>query len=179
MDSISIHNWIVTPRSQIEAINMLIIDDLKTRRSLERAPASPNVKVYFKKRQAAKHRILIIEPNLPSHNIQRLALERIGYKSIDIVSAGFEALLNIKKYYYSLILTEIDLPDMNGYKLCQMIKNIPLKNIVTVVALTSYIEDVVESKCFAAGMDGVITKPLIYPDFESIIHQYITNACVS
>lgn len=124
--------------------------------------------------KSSEHRILVVEPNYNFQKIQKDALKKIGYPFVDITSNGIDALKLSKNYYYSLILTEIDLPVISGYELCKHLKKISQNKNVTIVALTSYFKSLIEDRCYEVGMKGVITKPLIYPYFKKIIKDYIS-----
>ncbi|HPP77566.1 response regulator, partial [Methanospirillum sp.] len=66
--------------------------------------------------------ILVVEDNRTQGEYLRYLLEKEGYPVI-ITTNGKEALESIQKRRPHLILTDVMMPEMDGYELCSTIKN--------------------------------------------------------
>ncbi|MFL5753323.1 MAG: response regulator, partial [Bacteroidia bacterium] len=102
-------------------------------------------------------RILAVDDN----EINRFYVENIFTdKNISVKSAenGRACLNLLKKESFDLILMDLQMPVMDGYKTTLKIRN-SLKLTTPIIALTASSVVQEESKCLAAGMNGLIQKP--------------------
>lgn len=82
-----------------------------------------------------KIQILITENNKIQADKLRFLLEDAGYQT-NIASNGKEALDILKTADVNIVLTDIIMPEMDGYTLCKMIKNNPTTSEIPVILLT-------------------------------------------
>ena len=68
-----------------------------------------------------------------------------------------------------LILLDIQMPKVNGIEVLQKIKSDPRTQSIPVVMLTSSKEDPDIQKCYAAGANSYIIKPVNFEDFAAAI----------
>ena len=61
----------------------------------------------------------------------------------------------------NLLITDIEMPKMDGLTLCKRIKDDPILKEVKVVLFSSLINDQMAAKCDLVGADGYATKPQI------------------
>jgi CheY-like chemotaxis protein len=112
---------------------------------------------------AAEHplRILMAEDNRINQLVAKKTLERkLGY-TIDIAANGSEALQMLRSKKYDIILMDCLMPEMDGFEATKKIKENPSEyNNPTVVALTASALKEDRDKCFEAGMDDFLSKPL-------------------
>jgi signal transduction histidine kinase/CheY-like chemotaxis protein len=117
--------------------------------------------------ETKKHvrRILIVEDMETNRLTAKALIERQGYKT-DEAKNGLEALEKYQKNHYDLILMDCRMPGMDGFEATQKIreheKNHNLKS-VPIIAMTGNAFDSDRQKCFEAGMDDFIPKP-VEPD---------------
>jgi two-component system, OmpR family, aerobic respiration control sensor histidine kinase ArcB len=115
-----------------------------------------------------KYKVLLVEDNKIIARISKDLLESLNC-IVDIAPNGKEAINLIDKFYYDLILMDIGLPDMDGYKVTQHIRTC---NITTpIIAITAHSEDKERKKCLEVGMNEMITKPLTQAIAKSIISK--------
>ncbi len=102
--------------------------------------------------------ILIVDDSSAQRNLLKYFLESNNYKVISAID-GENALEVIDEITPSLIITDIVMPNMNGYELCKRIKSKKNTADVPVILLTvlSSSDDMV--KGIACGADSFITKP--------------------
>ena len=79
--------------------------------------------------------ILIAEDSKTQVEILRHLLESDGY-SVKVAYNGREALDQIKKEQPDLVLTDVMMPEMNGYELCKNLKSDPDTSSIPVILVT-------------------------------------------
>ncbi len=106
-------------------------------------------------------RILLVEDNRMAQKGVESILTHLGYK-LDIVDTGKKALDIFELDKYVLIITDIGLDDMSGTTVAAHIRTVEKgrKNPVPIVALTAHNLKKIEAACQAAGINGVLEKPL-------------------
>jgi CheY-like chemotaxis protein len=62
--------------------------------------------------------ILIVEDNQIAQKANRLSFESFGL-TVDTASSGEQAIALFEPGKYAMVLTDISLPDMNGYEVCE------------------------------------------------------------
>jgi two-component system cell cycle response regulator DivK len=103
--------------------------------------------------------ILVVEDNPINLKLARVLLTEEGHEVHTAVDAE-EALRKLKTLRPQLILTDIQLPGMDGLELTSLLRADPTWNATVIIALTAYAMKGDEDKALSAGCDGYITKPL-------------------
>lgn len=85
-------------------------------------------------------------------------MEQAGY-TVDVARTGDEAFAKITMFAPDLILLDVMLPGMNGFDICQCIRQTPDWQHIKVVMLTAKGREVEITKGLALGADAYITKP--------------------
>ena len=118
-------------------------------------------------------KILLAEDNDLNAEIAEAILERAGLKT-ERVEDGIQCVNKIEKMpagTYDMILMDIQMPKMNGYKATQEIRRLPDKDkaYIPIIAMTAnaFAED--RKKAFDAGMNGHIAKPIDIEKLGAVI----------
>jgi two-component system chemotaxis response regulator CheY len=116
-------------------------------------------------------KILIVDDFATLRMSLKGILEQLGYSEIDEAADGQEAVGKLKEKNYDLIMSDIDMPVMNGFELLDYVKkNDDLKNI-PVIFITAEAEREKIVEAIKAGLDAYITKPFSI----STLQQKIEN----
>jgi signal transduction histidine kinase len=105
-----------------------------------------------------KHKILVVEDNLPlAERISQL-LHDAGYQ-VDLAADGREGLLRVRAEPPDLVISDLSLPEMDGYTFCQAIKSAETTRRIPFVLLDerNKPEDILLA--LERGADNFITKP--------------------
>jgi CheY-like chemotaxis protein/nitrogen-specific signal transduction histidine kinase len=114
-------------------------------------------------------RILVAEDNALHQKVSLLMLDQLGYKA-DLASNGSEAVELFAKHQYDLILTDMQMPTMDGLACAKRIREIQtLQHEPKIIALTASALKGDREKCLSAGMNDILTKPLLMQDLQSMI----------
>ena len=125
----------------------------------------------------AGHTLLVAEDVDINREIMSALLEETGV-SIDFAENGTltVSMFEAQPEKYSLILMDIQMPEMDGYEATQAIRNSGYESAksIPIVAMTANVfrEDI--EKCLSAGMDDHIGKPINTEELFSKISKYIT-----
>jgi len=104
-------------------------------------------------------RILIVDDSEASAQTLGWMVEIFGY-DIKLAHNGQDALALAKSFKPHVVLLDIGLPGMNGYEVCQRLRNDPeIKNLV-IIAQTGWGEDQHKTMSQEAGFDYYMVKPI-------------------
>ena len=122
-------------------------------------------------------KILLAEDNDLNAEIAEAILERAGLKT-ERVEDGIQCVNKIEKMpagTYDMILMDIQMPKMNGYKATQAIRRLPDKDkaCIPIVAMTANAFEEDKRDAIAAGMNGHIAKPIQVDKMLSILSEVI------
>ena len=115
--------------------------------------------------------ILIVDDNEDSRIILRKALEREGYV-IEEVSNGVEAIRRAKRFPPDMIISDILMPEMDGFRLCREVKNEKkLRKIPFIFYTATYVDPEDERLAISLGASRFILKPNEPDEFLNIINE--------
>lgn len=92
---------------------------------------------------------------------------------IEIVSNGVEALEKLREKPFNLLLSDVDMPLMNGYDLVSEIKNMDLN--IPLVCVTAFAISGDKEKLLMHGFDGYISKPIDMDIMKSVLDPYLAD----
>ena len=106
-------------------------------------------------------RVLLAEDNPINREIMLSQLVALGY-TVEEAASGKAALSKYQAGPYDLVLTDIEMPEMDGYGLAAEIRRIEQdgRPRTPIMAITASDFDLDESKARSAGLDGYMLKPL-------------------
>ncbi len=107
----------------------------------------------------ANIRILVVDDMSTMRRIVKSILNQLGYNNIDEAENGKQALAKLKSEKYDFLVTDWNMPEMDGLELVKTIRNdSELKNIpVLMVTAEGKKENVIEA--LKAGVNNYIVKP--------------------
>ena len=122
-------------------------------------------------------KILLAEDNDLNAEIAEAILERAGLKT-ERVEDGIQCVDRIEKMpadTYDIILMDIQMPKMDGYKATQAIRHLPDKDkaYIPIIAMTANAFEEDKRDAIAAGMDGHIAKPIQVDKLLSMLAEII------
>jgi signal transduction histidine kinase/CheY-like chemotaxis protein/HPt (histidine-containing phosphotransfer) domain-containing protein len=115
--------------------------------------------------------ILVAEDSPTNQTLIELILKKAGLHS-KIVDNGLEAVQSVEQEQFDAILMDIQMPVMNGYEATKQIKMKYPK--LPVLALTACAMKGDDEKCYAAGCDEYLTKPIDRKKVLAALAKYLT-----
>jgi len=123
------------------------------------------------------HRILLVEDDPTNQIVVQMMIKKIGYEC-HTVENGIEALNaltdreKLGAENFTLIFMDIMMPEMDGITATKKIIEKYGKNRPYIVALTASSLKEEKDKCFAAGVDDFISKPVKIEDIEQTLKKF-------
>ena len=106
--------------------------------------------------------VLIVEDNLVNQEVGRAMLECLGNR-VTIAGNGLEALEELSRKPYDLVLMDCQMPEMDGYQATREIRLAESRSTCSrhlpIVALTAHALEGSREQCLEAGMDDHLAKP--------------------
>jgi two-component system, chemotaxis family, chemotaxis protein CheY len=109
-----------------------------------------------------KSTVFIVEDSRTMRSLVRTVLERDGYEVRESPD-GRQALAALHSMSPDLVITDINMPEMDGITLLREIRKLPALHHTPVLILTTESDDEVKASARAAGATGWIGKPF-HPD---------------
>ncbi|MCK9375377.1 MAG: response regulator [Syntrophobacterales bacterium] len=118
--------------------------------------------------------ILVVEDSATQAERLRLILEQQGYR-VAAARNGREALSAMAREKPQLVISDIIMPEIDGYQLCRLIRADRDLKHTPVILLTALSDPADVIKALECGADNFIVKPYDEPNLLSRIHLFETN----
>ncbi|HEY9751039.1 MAG TPA: response regulator [Allocoleopsis sp.] len=122
-------------------------------------------------------KLLLVEDNPVNQKVTTYQLKSLGYTA-DVSASGQEALQLIATTTYDIVLTNCEMPGMDGYALTAAIRRLELDQTgdrqcpTVVLAMSTDNSPSEQAKCLAVGMDDVLNKPVRKEDLALKLEQW-------
>lgn len=121
-----------------------------------------------------KAKILYIEDNLDNLILVKRVLEAEGYEVIS-AGSGSEGLAKSFEQLPDMIITDINLPDIDGYEVTTTLKNDRGTAHIPVIAMTAMVMKKDRENVLEAGCDGYISKPIDIDELPQQIETFLNS----
>lgn len=123
------------------------------------------------------YHILIAEDNLVNQKLMSTVLERYGF-SYDVANNGLEVLQKVADFQYDIILMDLHMPEMDGFKAAEMIRSntgFKTRNDVPIAAVTADVLPETLRKCDEIGFNAFIRKPMELNQLFSLLKKLVLD----
>jgi signal transduction histidine kinase/ActR/RegA family two-component response regulator len=126
--------------------------------------------------QVGPLRVLVADDNEINQVVACKFLQKLGCQ-VEVARTGREALEAITRTAYDVVLMDCEMPDMDGYEAAREIRlrEDGTLNHLPIMALTGHTSDEEAQKCFQAGMDRVVTKPVTLPVLRTNLQELLRH----
>lgn len=121
---------------------------------------------------ALNYRVLYVEDDLILQKETKRLLERM-FKSVDVANDGQEALEAFAKERYDLVLSDIEMPLVDGLEMSKQIKSMEPSIPIIVISAYSNTEYLIDA--ISIGIDYYVLKPIQMPRFIDTLYQVCTH----
>ncbi len=118
-------------------------------------------------------RVLIAEDNVMNQQLIKHLMKNWNIR-YTLVNNGKEAIEELRNGDYTIVLMDIQMPEMDGYSATQVIRN-ELISDIPIIAMTAHAMMGEKEKCIQLGMNDYVSKPLKETILYNIIAQYSYN----
>jgi two-component system chemotaxis response regulator CheY len=118
-----------------------------------------------------KTKVLVVEDNNAMRNLIATALDQ--HLDVDVYEAenGFAALKQLPENDFQLILTDINMPDINGLELISFLRQHPTYKDVPILIITTEAGDEDRRRGLSIGANGYLVKPFTEGDLVNLVQQ--------
>lgn len=116
--------------------------------------------------------ILTVDDSPSIRQMIKLVLAPAGYMVVE-AGDGSEGLAKAKSQSFDLVITDLNMPIMNGIQMIKGLRALPTFTGVPIVFLTTESDDAVKQEAKAAGATGWITKPFKPEQLLAIVAKLV------
>jgi two-component system, chemotaxis family, chemotaxis protein CheY len=125
--------------------------------------------------RAAMLRMLIVEDSSAMRTYVRGALEGASDLGFDLeiveASSGFDALRLLPRNTYDLVITDINMPDINGLELIRFVRQSTHLEAVALLVISTQSSERDRARSLALGADEFLAKPFAPEQLVSAVHK--------
>jgi CheY-like chemotaxis protein/anti-sigma regulatory factor (Ser/Thr protein kinase) len=108
---------------------------------------------------SAAQSVLVVDDNLVNQEFAAETLRRLGHR-VEVASSGEEAVEIAARNSFDTVLMDLQMPGIDGYETTRRLRAMENGKRTRIVALTAHGSAEDRERCFAAGMDEVMVKPV-------------------
>ena len=120
-------------------------------------------------------KVLIADDNEVNVMVVRDYLESFGYQ-VSVAFDGAEVLSKVEQEIPDVILMDIQMPHVNGVELTRRLRTDPRFATVPIIALTALALPGDRERCFEAGMNEYMSKPVSLKEVRTIVERFLIRA---
>jgi signal transduction histidine kinase/CheY-like chemotaxis protein len=120
-------------------------------------------------------KILVAEDNPNNRLVIESQLKRIGYAA-DYAADGLEVLAKMEEGAYHLVIMDCQMPRMDGFEVTRRLRLNPQFAQIGIIAMTADAMVGDRDRCFAAGMNDYLCKPVSIEDLQAAIERAAARA---
>lgn len=118
-------------------------------------------------------KILIAEDSPTMRSLIASAIAAMGDYEIVEAANGFEALRILPREKVDMVITDINMPDINGLELVSFIKTNPNYQAMPLLIISTEGSERDRQKGMLLGADGYLVKPFSPADLQSFIRRFL------
>lgn len=117
-------------------------------------------------------KILVVDDSAVIRQVEQAVLAKAGY---DVVSAsgGREGVANMESDSFHLILTDLNMPDLDGVSLIKHARGSSKHRLTPIVMVTTESKDTKKQEARSAGVTGWMVKPFTSDQLLSVVRRVI------
>jgi PAS domain S-box-containing protein len=123
--------------------------------------------------QEFPHRILLVEDNKMNQKIAQMMLKKLGY-DCELAVDGEDAIAKVDHHnnQFTLIFMDMQMPKIDGITATKTLVEKYQSNLPPIIAMTANVMPEDKEKCFEAGMNDYLSKPIKLEDLKRVIIEY-------
>ncbi|NDD26991.1 MAG: hybrid sensor histidine kinase/response regulator [Proteobacteria bacterium] len=117
-------------------------------------------------------RVMVIDDSSTMRRILGSLLEAAGY-AVALEASGAVALARAQETPPDIFLVDVEMPDMDGFELCQAIKGCPALAEIPVIFISAHGNSLDKVRAFGAGAADYVTKPFDVDEVQARIRTHV------
>lgn len=120
-------------------------------------------------------KVLIVEDSRASREFIRAAVEAVeGLEAVG-VDSSFEAMKRLPRERFDLIITDVNMPDMNGLELIRFVRSSTAHRNVPLFVVTTEGREEDRERALDLGATEYLTKPFKPQDLQVLLKRYLST----
>lgn len=119
------------------------------------------------------HKVLIVEDSRATRELLAAALGDIDGVEVHTAVSGFEALKVLPRHRFALIITDINMPDINGLELINFVKKNPHYRQTPLFVVTTEGRPQDRDRGLQLGANEYVVKPFEAADISALVRRYL------
>lgn len=115
--------------------------------------------------------ILVVDDDPDTRDLLRFMLEDEG-AIVTVAPNAKEALSILERQFPTLLVSDVAMPEMDGFELIGRVRKLPEGENIPAIALTAYARDEDRQQALHSGFDDYLTKPIDPLELIRIVQQY-------
>ncbi len=120
-----------------------------------------------------RYTCLVVEDSPMMRQLLVLALSRVRNLQVTEADDGVDGLRKLAKEKFDIILTDINMPIMDGLKLVRRVRSDPTHKDVPVIVITTEGSNEDRNRAFQLGANAYITKPIQAPQVIAKVRELL------
>ena len=118
-------------------------------------------------------KVLIVEDSGATRELLRAALETLEAVEVHTAVSGFDALKVLPRHRFDLIITDINMPDINGLELINFVKKNPNYKDTPLFVVTTEGRDQDRERGLRLGANEYVVKPFSPERISELVRRYL------
>jgi two-component system, chemotaxis family, chemotaxis protein CheY len=118
-------------------------------------------------------KVLVVEDSKASREFIASTVEAVDGLTALTCASGFEALKLLPRHRFSLIITDINMPDINGLELINFVKKNPHYRDTPLIVVTTEGREADRQKGLSLGASEYLIKPFEPERLQGLLRQYL------
>jgi two-component system chemotaxis response regulator CheY len=119
------------------------------------------------------HRVLLVDDSQTTRSFAAAALEAEGDLEVSVARSGFEALKILPQGQFDLVITDINMPDINGLELIRFTRSHARYADTPVIIISTEGRDTDREKAMSLGANEYLVKPFTPEALVEAVRRYI------
>jgi two-component system chemotaxis response regulator CheY len=119
-------------------------------------------------------KILVVDDSPTMRRMVVASLRELREVSFDEASSGLEAIEHLALSPVSLVILDLNMPDMHGLEVVRFVRNHAAYRAIPIIVLTTRGDEASRSEALAAGASAYLTKPFL-PNVLAAHAQQLLN----
>ncbi len=121
------------------------------------------------------YNFLVVEDSPTMRQLISFALKRIPGSKIIEANDGIDALKKLSTQKFDVILTDINMPIMDGLKLVSMVRSDPAHKAIPIIIITTEGAEEDRKRGLALGANAYIAKPIQTQELLNVVNEILGN----
>jgi signal transduction histidine kinase/DNA-binding response OmpR family regulator len=165
--------------SQASEINFLPKSNAEVEK--ESSPEKPSVttsdsKVVLTSKpetSASRAKILVVEDTVVNQKVAKMMLEKLGVE-VMIAENGQVGVDKYQEHDFDMIFMDCQMPVLDGFEATKAIRNLEQNTShIPIIALTANVVKEEKDKCYEAGMDDFVSKPVSQKVLSAVMEKHL------